>query len=195
MAGGTTGGSGNRGGGEAVSEPAGDGPAMLALKRSAEMAAVFMIGDGALGLLQASRHVGLWRSTVPAVDLLVRSKADGYTLMQAENTTLAFNEHLFPNLPYSPDKDFTYIASIGRFPLALVVHPSFPAKNLAEFIAHVKANPGRVNYASPGNGTAHHMAMELFKQRTNLDLTHVPYKGIAPAMQDLYGGQIQVMML
>jgi tripartite-type tricarboxylate transporter receptor subunit TctC len=108
---------------------------------------------------------------------------------------MAFNEHLFKKLPYDPAKDFTYIGAIGRFPLALVVHPSFPAKTFKEFLVYVKANPGKVNYASPGPGSPHHLAMEMFKYRTQTDIVHVPYKGAAPAMQDVVGGQVPVMFL
>jgi len=130
-----------------------------------------------------------------AVTALLQTKPDGYTVMQAENAALLFNEHMFAKLPYKPESDFTYIGAIGRVPVALVVHPSFPAKTLAEFIAYVKANPDKVDYASPGIGTPHHMAMELFKQQAGLTITHVPYKGAAPALQDLMGGQVKVMML
>lgn len=115
--------------------------------------------------------------------------------MSADNAMMAFNEHLFRKLPYSPEKDFTYIGAIGRFPLALVVHPSFPATTFNEFVAHVRANPGKVNYASVGNGSPHHLAMEMFKVRAKADMVHVPYKGAAPAMQDLLGGQVSVMFL
>jgi tripartite-type tricarboxylate transporter receptor subunit TctC len=129
------------------------------------------------------------------VAALLQSKPDGYTVMQAENAALLFNEHMFAKLPYKPESDFTYIGAIGRIPVALVVHPSFPAKTLAEFIAHAKANPDKVDYASPGIGTPHHMAMALFEQQAGLKITHVPYKGAAPALQDLMGGQVKVMMI
>jgi tripartite-type tricarboxylate transporter receptor subunit TctC len=108
---------------------------------------------------------------------------------------LAFNEHLFSKLPFNPEKDFTYIGAIGKFPLALVVHPDFPAKNFKEFLAYVKANPGKVNYASPGNGSPHHLAMEMFKVRTGTFITHIPYRGAAPAMADVMGGQVPCMFL
>ena len=130
-----------------------------------------------------------------AVSVLVQAKPDGYTVMQAENAALLFNEHMFGKLPYKPATDFTYIGAIGRVPVALVVHPDFPAKTLAEFIAYARINPDKLDYASPGMGTPHHMAMELFKQQTGLPFTHVPYKGAAPALQDVMGGQVKVMML
>lgn len=128
------------------------------------------------------------------VAALLQSRPDGYTLMEAENAALLFNEHLFRNLPYKPGVDFAYVGAIGRLPVALVVAPSFPAKTLAGFIEHVRAHPG-THYASAGIGTPHHLAMELFKQKAGLSMTHVPYKGAAPALQDLMGGQVQTMML
>ncbi|WP_422089109.1 Bug family tripartite tricarboxylate transporter substrate binding protein [Variovorax sp.] len=134
-------------------------------------------------------------STNIGVSVMMQAKPDGYTIMQAENAALLFNEHMFTRLPYKPASDFTYIGTIGRFPVALVVHPDFPAKNVAEFVRYVKANPEKVSYASPGNGSPHHMAMELFKQKAGLSIVHVPYKGAAPAMSDVMGGQVPVMML
>jgi tripartite-type tricarboxylate transporter receptor subunit TctC len=126
---------------------------------------------------------------------VARAKPDGYTIMSADNAVLAFNEHLFSKLPFDPAKDFSYIGAIGKFPLALVVNPSFQAKDFKEFLAYVKAHPGDVNYASPGNGSPHHLAMELFKNRTGTSLTHVPYRGAAPAMADVMGGQVPCMFL
>ena len=128
-------------------------------------------------------------------DLVAHAKPDGYTVISADNAILAFNEHLFTKLPFNPEKDFTYIGAIGRFPLALVVHPDFPASNVKEFVAYAKANPGKLNYASPGNGSPHHLAMELFKNRTGTFITHIPYRGMAPAMQDVMGGQVPCMFL
>ena len=134
-------------------------------------------------------------STNIGAEMVARSKPDGYTVMSADNAVLAFNEHLFKSLRYSPEKDFSYIGAIGRFPLALVVTPDFPAGTFAEFVAYVKANPDKVSYASAGNGSPHHLAMELFKNRTGLKLTHIPYKGAAPAMQDIMAGQVGAMFL
>ena len=108
---------------------------------------------------------------------------------------LAFNEHLFSKLPFNPEKDFTYIGGMSRFPLALVVNPAFEAKTLKEFIAYAKANPGKLNYASPGNGSPHHLAMEMFKVRTGTFITHIPYRGAAPALADVMGGQVPCMFL
>ena len=134
-------------------------------------------------------------STNIAAQDVARAAPDGRTVLQADNALMAFNEHLFKKLPVDPDKDFSYIGGIGKFPLALVVHPDFPAKNFKEFMAYVRANPGKVNYASPGNGSPHHLAMEMFKHRTKTFLVHIPYRGAAPAMQDVMAGQVPVMFL
>jgi len=134
-------------------------------------------------------------STNIGVQVMLQARPDGYTIMQAENAALLFNEHMFAKLAYKPAKDFTYIGAIGRFPVALVVNPAFPARDVKEFVAYVKAHPDQVNYASPGNGSPHHMAMELFKQKAGLSIQHVPYKGAAPAMTDVMGGQVPAMML
>ena len=123
------------------------------------------------------------------------AKPDGYTFMSADNAILAYNEHLFTKLPFNPEKDFTYVGGISRFPLALVVNPAFEAKTVKEFLAYARANPGKLNYASPGNGSPHHLAMEMFKNRTKTFLTHIPYRGAAPALQDVMGGQVPCMFL
>eukprot|EP01041_Mallomonas_annulata_P019185 gene19184-biopygen12247 len=128
-------------------------------------------------------------------DIVAKSKPDGYTVLSADNAVLAFNEHLFSKLPFNPEKDFTYVGGISRFPLALVVHPSFEAKTVKEFLDYVRANPGKLNYASPGNGSPHHLAMEMFKHRTKSFITHIPYRGAAPALQDVMGGQVPCMFL
>lgn len=134
-------------------------------------------------------------STNIGAQIVATDKPDGYTLMSADNALLAFNEHLFSKLPFSPDKDFTYIGGLSRFPLALVVHPGFEARTFQEFLAYARANPGKLNYASPGNGSPHHLAMEMFKNRTKTFLTHIPYRGAAPALQDVMGGQVPCMFL
>ena len=134
-------------------------------------------------------------STNIGAQIVATAKPDGTTFMSADNAVLAFNEHLFSKLPFSPEKDFTYVGGISRFPLALVVHPSFEAQTLKDFIAYAKAHPGRINYASPGNGSPHHLAMEMFKLRTGTFMTHIPYRGAAPAMQDVMGGQVPCMFL
>lgn len=129
------------------------------------------------------------------VQALLQARPDGYALMTAENTTLFFNEHMFSKLPYSPEKDFTYIGPIGRLPVVLAVSPAFPARNFEEFLTYVRANPDKVTYASPGIGTMHHMAMELLKDKASLKMQHVAYKGGAQAVQDVVAGHVPVMML
>lgn len=126
---------------------------------------------------------------------VARAPADGRTILQADNALMAFNEHLFKKPPVSAEKDFSYIGAIGKFPLALVVHPEFQAKTFKEFLAYARANPGRLNYASPGNGSPHHLAMEMFKTRTKTFIVHIPYRGAAPAMQDVIAGQVPCMFL
>ena len=127
--------------------------------------------------------------------MVATAKPDGYTFMSADNAILAYNEHLFTKLPFNPEKDFTYVGGISRFPLALVVNPALEAKTVKEFLAYARANPGKLNYASPGNGSPHHLAMEMFKNRTKTFLTHIPYRGAAPALQDVMGGQVPCMFL
>jgi len=127
-----------------------------------------------------------------AAELLVKSPGDGYTLLYFP-AALAINPSLFPKVPYDLAKDFTPIALLGAFPLVMVVNPSVQAKNVAEVIALAKAKPGSVNYASIGNASPPHLAGELFGQLAGVSLTHVPYKGSAPAQTDLIGGQVQVM--
>lgn len=134
-------------------------------------------------------------STNIGAQQVAKAKADGYTIMSADNAVLAYNEHLFSKLPFSPEKDFTYVGGMSRFPLALVVNPAFEARTLQEFLAYARANPGKINYASPGNGSPHHLAMEMFKARTGTFLTHIPYRGAAPAVADVMGGQVPCMFL
>jgi tripartite-type tricarboxylate transporter receptor subunit TctC len=123
-----------------------------------------------------------------------KSPPDGYTLLMTASTIVQ-NAALSRSVPYDPVRGFTPIglAAIGN--MALVVHPSVAAKSVAEFVALAKSQPGRLNYASPGSGTPHHLAMELFKLNFGIDITHVPYKGTAGAVTDLLGGQLQAMFL
>lgn len=127
-------------------------------------------------------------------EAVVKAAPDGYTLLMTASTHVT-NAALQPSVPYDPVKSFTPIgpAAIGN--LALVVHPAVAASSVQELIALAKAQPGKLNYASPGSGTPHHLAMELFKLHFKVDLTHVPYKGTAGAVTDLLGGQVQVMFL
>ena len=127
-----------------------------------------------------------------AGDLVAKSAPDGYTLMQA---TIAHNAAyaMYSNLTYDPAKDLQPVVLLGESQGVLVVHPSLPAKSVKEFIALAKARPGELNYGSAGAGTAIHMAAELFKWVAQVDLTHIAYKGSAPAMIDLIGGNTQLM--
>lgn len=127
-------------------------------------------------------------------EAVAKAPPDGYTLLTTAST-IVLNRSLFKTIPYDPVKDFAPIAPLAVGRLALVVNPSVPAKTATEFIAYAKANPGKLFYGSPGNGTPHHLAMEVFKSSAGIELTHVPYKGTAGAVQDLLGGQISVMFL
>jgi tripartite-type tricarboxylate transporter receptor subunit TctC len=120
-----------------------------------------------------------------------RAKPDGYTLLLGQ-VTLGINPGLYPKLNYNP-KDFTPISMVATSPTVLVVNPSVQAKTLKELVALAKSKPGTLNYGSGGNGTSVHLAGELFKTMAGVDITHVPYKGSAPAVTDLMGGQIQMM--
>ncbi|MDO5624326.1 MAG: tripartite tricarboxylate transporter substrate binding protein [Pseudomonadota bacterium] len=122
-----------------------------------------------------------------------RAAADGYTLFMGTVGTHAINEALYRNLPYSPLGDFAPISRVAMVPNMLVVHPSRPYKTVQELIDYAKANPGKVNMASSGNGTSIHLSGELFKALAKVDMTHVPYKGSAPAIADLLGGATDVM--
>jgi tripartite-type tricarboxylate transporter receptor subunit TctC len=126
-------------------------------------------------------------------DIVAKSPADGYTILMGAVATHAINPVLYASIPYDPVRDFAPITQIASTPNVLVVNPSVPANNVREFIAYAKANPGKLNFGSGSTGSAGHLAGELFKTMAGVDMTHVPYKGAAPAMQDLIGGQIQVM--
>lgn len=122
-----------------------------------------------------------------------RAPADGYTLLLTGNGPHAVNISLFERMPYDPLKDFAQISLTSILPLVLNVHPSVPARTLAEFIRWVKANPGKLNYASPGIGSPPNLTMELLKSQQGLDIVHVPYKGSSLALADLISGQVSVM--
>lgn len=126
-------------------------------------------------------------------EFVAKSPPDGYTLLLGNTSSLAIQISLFAKLPYHPQRDFDVAAIVAESPTVLVIHPSVPARTVEEFVAHAKANPGRLNYASPGNGTPFHLAMELFKTQTGTQLVHVPYKGAAPAVADLLTGQVQAI--
>jgi tripartite-type tricarboxylate transporter receptor subunit TctC len=125
-----------------------------------------------------------------ATDLVVRAPADGYTLLGTD-AAAAINATLYDNLNFNFIRDIAVVGMI-RGPLAMMVHPSVPAKTVPEFIAYAKANPGKVSMASAGNGNATHLAGELFKTMAHVEMIHVPYRGAAPAITDLLGGQVQI---
>ena len=121
---------------------------------------------------------------------VARSAPDGYTVLVAANTISAA-PWLYHNLQYDPVADFAPVAKLAATKFALIVHPSVEARRTSDFIALAKKNPGKLNYASPGIATPHHLAMELFKQTVGVDVTHIPYKGTAGALTDLIAGQVQ----
>ena len=133
-------------------------------------------GNGIIGTLEAAR-----------------ARPDGYTILMATADTHAINPAVRPNLPYDALRDFAPVLWLTTQPLSLCVHPSVAAASLPEFVALAKAQPGRLTYASWGAGSTAHMAMELFQQRAGIQLTHVPYRGAAPAVSDLVAGQVQAI--
>ena len=128
-------------------------------------------------------------------DYVAKAKADGHVILTADTATLAANPSLYAKLGYNAERDFAPIGLMARFPMLLVVNASLPVKNLAEFVAWAKKQPDGVNYATPGSGSPHHLATELFRERTGLKLVHVPYRGAAPAVQDVVGGQVPFMFI
>lgn len=130
-----------------------------------------------------------------AAEIAAKSPPDGYTVLTADNAVLIFNPVLYKKLGYDPVKDFAPLGLMARFPLILAVHPGSGITSARQWIDEVKKAPGRFSYASPGVGTPHHMAMELIKQRLGLFIVHVPYRGAAPAVQDVAGGQVPMMIV
>ena len=134
-------------------------------------------------------------STIIAAEATAKSSPDGYTLMSADNATLVNNAALYRKLPYDPVKDLAPVSLIGRFPLVLVVNLSTGIRDFTDLLAKVKAAPGKFNYATSGPGTPFHVGMELIKQRSQLSINHIPYKGMGPALQDVLGGQVEMMLV
>jgi len=122
-----------------------------------------------------------------------KAPADGYTLLLANDAGLATSPALYPKLPYDPARDFAPITLAASIPVVLVVNASFPASSVKELVSEAKANPGKIHYASGGNGSAQHLPMEMLKLAAGIDLVHVPYKGLGPAFNDVVSGQIPVM--
>ncbi len=123
---------------------------------------------------------------------VAKAPADGYTLLMGTGTTHSVAPAINPNLPYNNIKDFSPVSLVATFPNLLVVHPSLPVKTVAELITYLKANPGKINFSSTGNGGSVHLAAELFKQSTKTEMTHIPYKGSGEAINDLLSGQVQL---
>lgn len=128
-------------------------------------------------------------------DLVARAKPDGYTVGTVDTSTVALAPHLFAKVPYKPEKDFAYIGGTTRFPFVLVVNPSVPVNNLQELIALAKQKPNGLKYATPGPGGPNHLGMELFQRKAGVQLLHVPYKGDAPALLGLMGGEIDMYLV
>ena len=124
---------------------------------------------------------------------VAKSAPDGYTILLANTGTMVINGALYSKLPYNTLKDFTPLARTAMQPLALLVNNSVPAKTLKEFMDYTRANPGKINYGSAGNGGISHLVPEMFKTATGLFMVHIPYRGSAPAFTDLIGGQVQFM--
>lgn len=132
--------------------------------------------------------------TLIGASAIAQAKPDGYVVGTADSGTLAFNQALYAELPYDPE-GFTYLGGLARFPLMLAVRQESPFKTLDDVVRAARAEPGKLGAASAGAGSPHHLAIELFKQRAQADVLHVPYKGAAPAIQDLLGGQVDIMFI
>ena len=155
--------------------------ARLIAPKLAEMWRVPVIVDNRPG---ASGNIGM--------DVVAKSPPDGLTLVMT-NSVVAINVALFPNAPFDVVRDFEPLGLIGSTPMVMSVNPSVPAKTLAELTAYAKANPGKLNFGSCGLGTPQQLAIELYRSIASIDMLHVPYKGCAPAVTDILGGQIQVL--
>src|SRR5690606_17809551 len=134
-------------------------------------------------------------ATAIGAPYVARAQPDGYVMVTGDTATLAANPALYPDLAYDPAKDFDPVGLLARFAMILVVHPSIPVNNLQEFIDWAGKQENGVSYGTPGAGSPHHLATELFKQKTGLNLVHVPYRGAAPAVQDVMGGQVPFMFV
>ena len=129
-----------------------------------------------------------------AAEAVAKAAADGYTLLTCV-TSDAINDTLYTKLDFSFVRDFVPVAGVIQLPMVFLVNPAFPAKTLSDFIAYAKANPGKVNVASPGVGTPMHVAIELLKMQAGIDVVHVPYRGPAPALEDLVAGRVQAFII
>ena len=130
--------------------------------------------------------------TIVGTQAAAKSSPDGYTLLAGLTANMAVNPSLFKTLPYDPVRDFVPVGMMAQFPFVLIVSKDFPAKSVQELIAMAKAKPGTINFASAGNGTGQHLSAELFKLMAGVDMTHVPYRGAAPAYSDVISGRTPV---
>jgi len=126
-------------------------------------------------------------------EVVARAEPDGYTLFVAAASIIVLNPMLYKKLSYDPVRDFRMLALVTDLPVVMEIHPSVPARTVAEFVAYARQNPGKVNFGSAGTGGTIHLAGEMFKQMAGIEMTHVPYKGAGPALTDLMSGNIQVM--
>jgi len=133
-------------------------------------------------------------STIGA-EAVAKSAGDGYTLLFSDSATFVINPHLYSKLPYDPFNDFAPITIVCRLAVVLAIANSVPVRTMTELLAHARANPGKLTYASPGNGSYTHVAMELLKKRARVDIVHVPYKGSSPAVTDLLSGNVSMYMI
>ena len=132
-------------------------------------------------------------NAIVGTELAAKASPDGYTLLFALPANIAVNPNLYRDLPYNPVRDFAPIAQINTFAMLLVSHPSLPVNSVSDLIQLARSRPGKLNFASSGEGSGPHLSMELFKSMAKIDITHVPYKGGGPAANDLVGGQVQLM--
>lgn len=126
-------------------------------------------------------------------EAVAKSPGDGYTLLMSSGGAMTVNPFLYTRMPFDAEKDLVPVASVARVLVFLMTHPSLPVTSFQDFVAHAKANPGKLSYGSPGTGSSPHLATEMFKRQARFEATHVPYKGAAPALTDLLAGQIQFM--
>jgi len=134
-------------------------------------------------------------ATMIGAEAVAKSAPDGYTLLTADNGTLVFNTALYRKVPYDPLRDFAPIGLMARFPLVLATNTHTGYRSARDLVAAAKQRPGALSYASAGAGSPHHLAMELFKQRSGAFMVHIPYRGAAPAVQDVLGNQLPVMVI
>ncbi len=126
-------------------------------------------------------------------EAVAHGEPDGYTLLFTAGSVIVMNPMLYKKLSYDPDRELRVLAVVTDLPIVVIVHPSIPAKTIAEFVAYARQNPGKLNFGSAGTGGVGHLAGEMFKATTGVEMTHVPYKGAGPALQDLISGNIQAM--